>query len=75
MAVTSQPDKAEVAKKAAFTIINTKTRGQFIQQRYTVKKDATARLAALKQKFGDQYSLAVVTVDDRGNFQDIPEEE
>jgi len=73
-ASTNEPPKAKAeTKQARYTIINAKTRTVFIQQPYTAKKAANERLAQLKTKFGDQYDLAVVTVDEQGNFQDLPD--
>ena len=43
----------------------------FIQQNYDALDDANKRLAALKQKFAERYSLAIVGVDDEGNFHQL----
>lgn len=54
-----------------YTIIDSKKKTPFIQQNYEKLEEAQARLDALKVKFKDNYSLAIVGVDADGNFQEL----
>lgn len=56
-----------------YTIIDTKKNTIFIQQHYDLIEDANKRLGSLKEKFGKSYSLAVVGVDNDGNFHKLTE--
>jgi hypothetical protein len=51
-----------------YTIVYSDPWAIFIQQHYDTLEEAQARLKALKVKFGEKYTLVIVSVDDQGAF-------
>ena len=64
-----------------FTIIQTDRQTAFIQQQYATLEESKKRLDELNAKFGNRlknkadenYSLAIVGVDDEGQFHELTE--
>ena len=56
-----------------YTIINTDKGTPFIQERFDSVDGAKTKLDILKAKGADRYPIAIVGVDDEGNFQVLTE--
>lgn len=56
-----------------YTIINTEKTTPFIQERFDELADAKVKLGKLKAKNADRYPIAIVGVDNDGNFHELTE--